>query len=54
MNYVDGYFQLVKIVNFDIIHHQCKNNPLEKSYEEHFSVKGSDFNCSESDKKNRR
>ena len=52
MNNVDGYFQQVKIVNFDIIHHQCKNDPLEKSCEEHFSVKGSDFNCPESNKKN--
>ena len=31
MNNVDGYFQQVKIVNFDIIDHQCKNDPLEKS-----------------------
>ena len=31
MNNVDGYFQQAKIVNFDIIDHQCKNDPLEKS-----------------------
>ena len=53
MNNVDGYFQQVKIVNFDIIHHQCKNDPLEKQndpvdpLEEHFSVKRSDFSCPE-------
>ena len=39
----DKYFQNVKILNFDIINHVSRGDPLEKSYEEHFAVKGGDF-----------
>ena len=39
----DKYFQNVKIINFDIINHVSRGDPLEKSYEEHFAVKGGDF-----------
>ena len=48
----DNYFQPVKVINFDIIHHVSRGDPLEKSYDEHFSVKNKNFNTyDEKDKK---
>ena len=48
----DNYFQKVKVINFDIIHHVSRGYPLEKSYDEHFLVKNKDFNTyDEKDKK---
>ena len=35
----DKYFSNVKVVNFDIIHHQCRGDPLGKSFNEHFAMK---------------
>ena len=26
----DAYFKSVQIINFDMIHHQCREDPLEK------------------------
>ena len=40
----DHYFQNINIINFDIIHHLSRSDPLEKSYEEHFLVKSKNFN----------
>ena len=33
----------MKVINFDIIHHLSRGDPLEKSYNEHFAVKSKDF-----------
>ena len=35
----DAFFQNVKVINFDIIHHLRRFDPLEKSYNEHFVVR---------------
>ena len=46
------YFCNVKVVNFDIIHHQYRDDPLEKSLNEHFAIKNKDFSkYPKSDKK---
>ena len=48
----DKYFQDVKVINFDMIHHMCRGDPLERSVREHFTVQNSDFKkYSKSDKK---
>ena len=43
LNNTDKYFKEVKVVNFDIINHICREDPLEKSIHEHLLVKGEDF-----------
>ena len=30
----DYHFRNKKVVNFDIIHHECRGDPLQKSYKE--------------------
>ena len=48
----DNYFQQVKVINFDIIHHVSRGDPSEKSYNEYFTAKNKDFNTyDEKDKK---
>ena len=48
----DNYFENVRIINFDIIHHLSRADALEKQYSEHFSVKNKDFtNYSKTEKK---
>ena len=37
------YFRNVKVINFDIINHDCRDDPLEKNLKEHFAVKNKDF-----------
>ena len=32
------------MINFDTIHHECRDGSLKKSYQEHKAVKKSDFN----------
>ena len=39
----DKYFQDVKVINFDMIHHMCRGDPLERSVREHLTVQNSDF-----------
>ena len=40
-----------KVINFDIIHHERTGDSLKKSYQEHKTVKKSDFNeCQEDEK----
>ena len=52
LRYPDAYFQNVKIINFDMIHHLSRGEPLEKSYNEHFLVRKKDFvKYEEKDKK---
>ena len=48
----DDYFQNVKLINFDIIHHLSRGDPLEKLYNEHFLLRKKDFvKYEEKDKK---
>lgn len=35
----DKYFEIAKMVNFDIIHHQCRGDPLSKNIRKHQRVK---------------
>lgn len=39
----DSYFQNVKVVNFELIHHKCRGDPLKKDTKEHFSIENKDF-----------
>ena len=40
---LDNYFRDVKVINFDIINHECRGNPLEKDLKEHFAIQNKDF-----------
>ena len=47
----DEYFNKKKVINSDIIHHECRGDSLKKSYLEHKAVKKSGFNeCPEDEK----
>ena len=39
----DEYFKKKKVVNFDIIHHECRGEFLHKSYKEHKTVVSDDL-----------
>ena len=39
----DSYFKDVKVINFDLIHHQCRGDPLEKTENEHYAIHKTDF-----------
>ena len=39
----DQFFRNTKIVNFDIIHHECRGDKLEKSYAHYQTVFEDDF-----------
>ena len=39
----DRYFQNVTVINFDIINHVSRGDPLDKSYNGYFAVKADDF-----------
>ena len=43
MSNPDDCFSKQKVVNFDIIHHECRGGPIQKSYKEYKTVKESDF-----------
>lgn len=37
------YFKNKKIINFDIIHHESRGDPLAGSYKDHQSIKNTDL-----------
>ena len=39
----DSHFKTVQVVNFDIIHHDCKGDPLQGSYNEYQTVNTKDM-----------
>ena len=39
----NNYFKNVKVINFDLIHHHCRGNPLEKTENEHYAIQKIDF-----------
>ena len=39
----DNYFRSVKVINFDLIHHECRGDPLEKDTKEYFAIQNKDF-----------
>ena len=39
----DYYYQNVKVINFDIINHVSRGDPLENDYPEHYSIKRCDI-----------
>ena len=46
------YFEKKKVINFDIIHHECQGDPLKGTSEGYQTVKTKDLkNCPEPEKK---
>ena len=41
----DQYFDNVKIVNYDIIHHKCHDDKLIGNYKDHKIIKSEDLSC---------
>lgn len=39
----DHYIKNKKVINFDIIHHECRGDPLQKSEKDHKTVTNDDF-----------
>ena len=39
----DKYFQNVRVINFDMIHHLCRGDPLEKDMNEYLTVENNDL-----------
>ena len=39
----DCYFKNKRVINFYIIHHGCRGDPLKKSYKEHKTVNNDNF-----------
>ena len=37
------YFKKKKVVNFEIINHECRSDPLKKSYKEHQTEESEDL-----------
>ena len=38
-----SYLFQKKVINFDIIHHECRGDPLEGSYEDYRTIKNGNF-----------
>ena len=47
------YFENKKVVNFDIIHHECRGDPLNGSYKDYQTVKSKDLKIYPNIKKKR-
>ena len=48
----DCHFKTVQVVNFDIIHHECRGDPLQGSYKEYQTINKKDMdNYSSNSKK---
>ena len=43
----NNYFKNVKVINLDLIHHQCRGDPLEKTENEHYAIHKTDFKKSQ-------
>ena len=39
----DRHFKNKEVVNFDLIHHKCRGDPLKNTYKEYKTVKESNF-----------
>ena len=39
----DSHFKTAQVVNFDIIHHECRGDPLQGSYKEYQTVNKKDM-----------
>ena len=48
------YFDTKHVVNFDIIHHECRGDKLKKACKEHNTVNEDDFKITPITKKRRR
>ena len=40
----DKYFKEEKVINFYLIHHMCRGDPVEKDARKHISIQNTDFN----------
>ena len=38
-----NYFRNVKVINSDIVNHECRGDPLEKELKEHFAIQNKNF-----------
>ena len=48
----DSHFKTAQVVNFDIIHHECREDPLQGSYKEYQTVNKKDMDkCSSNSEK---
>ena len=47
------YFENKKVINFEIINHQCRRDPLRKTEKEHKTVCTNDFKNYPKDEKNK-
>ena len=43
MRDADNYFKNVKVIKFDLIHHQCRGDPLEKTENEPYAIQKTVF-----------
>ena len=48
-----SYFKTSQVVNFDIIHHECRGVPLQGSYKEYQTVNKKDMDMYSSNSKKR-
>ena len=39
----DNYFSKKKVINFDLIHHQCRGDPLLKPEKDHKTISSDEF-----------
>ena len=49
----DFYFKNKKVINFNMIHHRCRGNPLKKTVKEYKKVCSNDFKNYPKDEKNK-
>lgn len=49
----DFYFKNKKVINFNMIHHRCRGNPLKKKVKEYKTVYSNDFKNYPKDEKNK-
>ena len=49
----DFYFENKKVINFEIINHQCRGDPLTKTEKEHKTVCRNDFKNYAKDEKSK-
>ena len=50
---MNGYFENVQVINFDIIHHLCRGDKLQNPEKYYKTIKNKDFNIYEYSVKNK-
>ena len=44
LNHTDAHFKNAQVVNFDIIHHECRGDPLKGNYKDYKTIEKEDIN----------